>query len=288
MITGLVVKAISGFFYVEVADLGAIECKARGNLKAGKNKVKVGDYVEVLETEKVIKSVLPRKNDFVRPDIANVDTLFLVFSMCEPELNLQLLDKFLVMATMMHTEAVICISKSDLAVRKTLDEICDIYNKFYNIITFSAKTGENLSEIESFMAGRAIAFTGPSGCGKSTLINLILGSNSMETGDISEKTKRGKHTTRHSQIFCLKNGAKLFDTPGFTAFETAKMDELSLKHFYPEFEEYSIHCKYDNCNHINEPKCGVRDALDAGEIAKSRYESYYRQFLELAERNKKW
>ena len=285
---GLVVKAISGFFYVECENEEIFECNARGNLKSGKNKVKVGDIVEISESEKVISKVFPRKNDFIRPDISNVDSFFLIFSIKEPNLNLYLLDKFLVMAKDAGTEITICISKADIATKQELENISKIYDNLYNTIFFSSKEGVNIAEIEMIMAGKKVALTGPSGAGKSTLTNLLLGAQKMDVGNLSDKTGRGKHTTRHSQIFHLKNGAMLFDTPGFTAFETASMEERDLKYCYPEFDNYAHECKYDNCNHINEPECGVASAVLAGEIAKSRYESYTKQFFEIAERNKKW
>lgn len=286
--TGLVTKAISGFFYVEIDGFSVVECKARGNLKNGKNKVKVGDLVEFSEEDKVISKVFPRKNDFIRPDIANVDSFILVFSIKDPNLNLQLLDKFIVMAQETQTEVIVCISKADLAKEQQLEQIKKIYENWYTTICFSALNPLEISTIEKVTEGKKVALTGPSGSGKSTLTNLLLGTSEMETQNVSEKTGRGRHTTRHSQIFTLKNGAKLFDTPGFTAFETIRMQERDLKYCYPEFSIYEDECRYDNCNHINEPECGIIEAVLKGKIVKSRYESYVRQFTEIAERNKQW
>ncbi|MGP1569872.1 MAG: ribosome small subunit-dependent GTPase A [Eubacteriales bacterium] len=285
---GLVTKAISGFFYVETQDLNLIECKARGNLKNGKNKIKVGDVVELSEADRVISQVFPRKNNFIRPDVANVDSFLLVFSIKEPDLNLNLLDKFIVMSEETQTEAVICISKSDLASEYEIEKITKIYDKLYQTICFNVDDTDKIAKIEELIAEKSVALTGPSGSGKSTLTNLLLGRAGMQIGSVSEKTGRGKHTTRHSQIFRLKNGAKLFDTPGFTAFETANMNECDLKHCYIDFASYAGRCKYDNCNHINEPACSIVDAVNKGDIAKSRYDSYVRQFAEIAERNRKW
>lgn len=287
---GLVVKAISGFFYINYEG-EIVECKARGNLKTGKKKIKVGDEVEFTELSDgkgVVDKLYKRKNDFIRPDISNVDCFVLVFSIKHPDINLELLDKFLVMAEQASVRVIIVLNKTDIASEKEIQNIYDIYGKIYDVLLISAKDGKNIDKLEKMIKGDAVALTGPSGAGKSTLTNLLLGEKRMETGEISEKTNRGKHTTRHSQIFSLNNGIKLFDTPGFTAFETASIEERQLKEYYPEFRDYSMNCKYDNCNHINEPICGVIDAVENGEIAKCRYDSYKRQFLQMEERNKKW
>lgn len=287
----LVVKAIAGFFYVEDENGNSLECKARGNLKGGKKKIKVGDLVEIsqiIEGKAVIERLLPRKNSFIRPDVSNIDSFVLVFSIKDPDINLELLDKFIVMAEKADTEVIICLNKIELAEKKEIKKITSIYDDFYKVLEVSALQDIGIEELLESIEGKHVAFTGPSGSGKSTLTNLILGSKLMETGDLSSKTGRGKHTTRHSQIFKINDSTRIFDTPGFTAFEVMEMEERELKNYFPEFKKYSKNCKYANCNHLTEPECGVKEALASGDIVQSRYDSYQRQFTNMSERNKKW
>lgn len=287
---GLIIKGIGGFYYVET-EAGVIESKGRGIFKKDGITLAVGDRVEleiIDEAEKkgVINAILPRKNQFIRPPIANVDTFVVVFAAAKPKPNLVLVDKFLVMAEMHGVEAVICINKCDLVSEKELAEYRGIYDDIYPVISVSAKSGEGLDELEKAISGKTAALAGPSGVGKSTIINALVPHANMETGTISEKTKRGKHTTRHVEIFNARGGGRIFDTPGFTSFEIMEAEEDNLMHYYPDIERYTGKCFYDNCRHLKEPQCSVIQALADGRIHKLRYESYVANMEEIKNRRK--
>ena len=287
---GLIVKGIGGFYYVDTGN-EIIEAKGRGIFKKYGITLAVGDRVEleiIDETGKkgVINSIYPRKNQFIRPPIVNVDTFVVVFAASKPKPNLVLVDKFLVMAEMHGVEAVICINKSDLVSRDELDEYRNVYDGIYPVIAVSARTGEGMDELKKAISGKTAAFAGPSGVGKSTITNALVPHANMETGSISEKTKRGRHTTRHAEIFKAEGGGRIFDTPGFTSFEIMEADEDSLMHYYPDIEHFSGDCYYDNCRHLKEPQCAVREAVNEGNIHKRRYESYAANMEEIKNRRK--
>lgn len=287
---GLIIKGIGGFYYVETED-GIIEARGRGIFKKDGITLAVGDRVEVAiidEAEKkgVINSIYPRKNQFIRPPIVNVDTFVVVFAASKPKPNPVLVDKFLVMAEMSGVEAVICINKKDLVSEKQLEEYKAVYEDIYPVIAVSAKTGEGMSELKQAISGKTAALAGPSGVGKSTIINSLIPHANMETGSISEKTSRGKHTTRHVEIFNAEGGGKIFDTPGFTSFDIMDAEEDSLMHYYPDIDRYTGSCYYDNCRHLKEPGCAVRAAVEAGKINRKRYESYTANMEEIKNRRK--
>lgn len=287
---GLIVKGIGGFYYVDTGN-EIIEAKGRGIFKKYGITLAVGDRVEleiIDETGKkgVINSIYPRKNQFIRPPIVNVDTFVVVFAASKPKPNLVLVDKFLVMAEMHGVEAVICINKSDLVSRDELDEYRNVYDGIYPVIAVSARNGEGMDELKKAISGKTAAFAGPSGVGKSTITNALVPHANMETGSISEKTKRGRHTTRHAEIFKAEGGGRIFDTPGFTSFEIMEADEDSLMHYYPDIEHFSGDCYYDNCRHLKEPQCAVREAVNEGNIHKRRYESYAANMEEIKNRRK--
>ena len=287
---GLIVKGIGGFYYVDTG-LDIIEAKGRGIFKKDGITLAVGDRVEleiIDEAEKkgVINSIYPRKNQFIRPPIVNVDTFVVVFAASKPKPNLVLVDKFLVMAEMNDVEAVICINKSDLASQEELKEFRAVYEDIYPVIAVSAKTGDGMDELNKAVSGKTTALAGPSGVGKSTIINDLVPYANMETGSISEKTKRGKHTTRHAEIFNADGGGKIFDTPGFTSFEIMEAGEDNLMHYYPDIDRYTGSCYYDNCRHLKEPDCAVREAVKAGKIHRLRYESYAANMEEIKNRKK--
>ena len=287
---GLIVKGIGGFYYVDTG-LDIIEAKGRGIFKKDGITLAVGDRVEleiIDEAEKkgVINSIYPRKNQFIRPPIVNVDTFVVVFAASKPKPNLVLVDKFLVMAEMNDVEAVICINKSDLASQEELKEFRAVYEDIYPVIAVSAKTGDGMDELKKAVSGKTAALAGPSGVGKSTIINDLVPYANMETGSISEKTKRGKHTTRHAEIFNADGGGKIFDTPGFTSFEIMEAGEDNLMHYYPDIDRYTGSCYYDNCRHLKEPDCAVRGAVKAGKIHRLRYESYAANMEEIKNRKK--
>ena len=287
---GLIVKGIGGFYYVDTGS-EIIEAKGRGIFKKDGITLAVGDRVEleiIDEAEKkgVINSIYPRKNQFIRPPIVNVDTFVVVFAASKPKTNLVLVDKFLVMAEMHGVEAIICINKRDLVSPEILGEYKAIYENIYPVIAVSARTGEGMDELKNALSAKTAALAGPSGVGKSTIINALVPHANMETGSISEKTKRGKHTTRHAEIFKAEGGGRIFDTPGFTSFEIMQADEESLMHYYPDIERYSDGCFYDNCRHLKEPQCAVREAVNKGKIHRLRYESYAANMEEIKNRKK--
>lgn len=288
--TGLIVKGIGGFYYIDTPS-GLYEAKGRGALKSEGIKLAVGDIaeIEVIDEENkkaVINDILPRKNQFIRPPIVNVDTFIVVMAYTMPKPNLTLIDKFLVMAEMNNVEAIICINKCDLAEPEELEELKKVYDGIYPVVCLSAVEGEGVDELRTLISGKKAALAGPSGVGKSTIINALHPEAEMETGAISKKTSRGKHTTRHVEIFRIEGGGYLYDTPGFTSFEIMEADEDSLQHFYPDIEKFRGECYYDNCRHLKEPDCRVRQAVKNGEINRKRYESYKFNMEEIKSKKK--
>ena len=285
---GLIVKGIGGFYYVKTAD-GIYQAKGRGIFKKEGITLAVGDNVELEvlpDGDGVINEILPRKNQFIRPPIANVDCFIVVFAAAKPKPNFSIIDKFLIMSEAGNMDAVLCINKCDLASDEELVRIQDIYEGIYPMFFVSAKTGEGIDSLDTYISGKRAAFAGPSGVGKSTITNLIVPQANMETGKISSKTSRGKHTTRHVEIFESREGGLVFDTPGFTSFDILEADEAALSDYYPEFASYKGKCRFDNCRHLKEPDCRVREAAERGEISMARYESYLTNLEQVKKRKK--
>ena len=287
--TGIIVKGIAGFYYVKVDDGTVYQCKARGIFKKDGITPMVGDRVEIEvqpDGDAVVDSIYPRKNEFIRPPISNVDAFIIVMAAKNPDPNPTVIDKFLVMAEKSHTDIVLCVNKADLASREELDAIASVYEGVYPIHFISAAEGEGIAELAEAIGTKTCALAGPSGVGKSTILNALHDSELMETGDVSEKTGRGRHTTRHAEIFDMPGGGMIFDTPGFTSFEVLEATEEELQFLYPEFAKFIGKCKYDNCRHLREPGCSVREAVASGEIHKERYRAYATQLLEIREKEK--
>lgn len=290
---GKIVKGIAGFYYVDVAGAGIYECKAKGVFRKDKVKPLVGDDVELEvldEQEKTgnVTAILPRRNALIRPAVANVDQAMVIFAMKNPRPNFSLLDRFLLMMERQKVETVICLNKQDLADPEETEEIQKIYGDCgYQVIATSMKEEKGLEQVEALLRGKTTVVAGPSGVGKSSLTNGIQGEVQMETGEISRKLKRGKHTTRHSQLIRVGDDTFLCDTPGFTSLYVEEMDKEELKHYFREFVPYEGQCRFQGCVHIHEPGCAVKEALEKGRISRRRYENYTELYEELKEKEKR-
>lgn len=289
---GKIIKGIAGFYYVQTKN-GVYECKARGSFRNRKLKPLVGDNVEiaVLDEEKKIgnlEELLPRKNSLIRPAVANVDQALVIFAAAKPDPNLNLLDRFLIMMEQKGIPTILVFNKTDVAEPGKLAELAEIYESCgYEVLTVSALQEEGISKVKEVLRGKTSTVAGPSGVGKSSIINLLQSDIYMETGSISEKIERGKHTTRHSELITIEEDTYIFDTPGFSSLYVSDMEKEELKDHFPEFSKYEEECKFLGCVHINEPVCGVKAALGQGKIAKSRYENYQLIYEELKEKEKR-
>ena len=288
--TGIIVKGIAGFYYVKSEDV-VYECKARGIFKKTGEVPCVGDFVRVEEVDEkkktgIVSEILPRENIFIRPPVANVEQLVIVCALADPEPNMAIIDKFLVMAERSRVDIVVCINKADLVEDAKVQEIKSIYEGIYPVVLVNGNTGMGVDELLRLLAGKRSAFAGPSGVGKSTIINLLQSGFDLETGEIGRKSKRGKHTTRHVEMFDLNVGGMVYDTPGFTSFDVLEAEEAELTFLYPEFQKYLGLCKFDGCRHISEPGCAIKTAVSEGKIHKSRYNSYKSQLEEIRERER--
>jgi ribosome biogenesis GTPase len=285
---GIIIKGIAGFYYVKTEEK-VYQCKARGIFKKDGITPYVGDEViiEIIdEEEAVVNEILPRKNSFIRPPIANVDCFVIVTAAARPQPNPDIIDKFLVMAEKNHTDIIICINKIDLVSEENRRVLENIYKDIYPVVCICGATGDGIQQLAELMGTRKCALAGPSGTGKSTVLNRLQTRFLVETGDISEKTKRGKHTTRHVELFETDSGALVFDTPGFTSFDILDAEAEELHFLYPEMVPFIGGCKYDDCRHVKEPDCCVRAAVTSGQIHESRYQSYLNQYKEIQEKKK--
>ncbi len=280
--TGTVIKSIADFYYVET-ETGIRECKARGIFKKQGRSPLVGDEVDISVTgdgEGVLEEIRPRRNSFIRPPVANVECFAVITACTAPRPNLPIIDRFLVMAEMNGADIVLGINKCDLADEKTVKELEGIYSGIYRVIPMSAVTGAGMEELSAAIENKRTVFAGPSGAGKSSIINLLHPGAGAETGGISPRTGRGRHTTRHVEMFKYRGGY-IFDTPGFSAFDMPEADEERLDSYYPEMVPYKGRCRFDDCRHIDEPGCAVKEAVERGAIGGSRYGSYREQMKEL-------
>ncbi len=290
---GKIIKGIAGFYYVDVVESGIYECKAKGIFRKNGQKPLVGDLVriDVLdEAEKTanIVELYPRKNELIRPAVANIDQAVVIFALKDPEPNRALLDRFLVMMEHVGVPVTICFNKCDLGTEEDLAYWKRVYEPSgYPLIFCTALEEDGIEQIRTLLDGHTTVVAGPSGVGKSTITNLMQSEIRMETGEISRKLQRGKHTTRHSQLIPISEGSYLVDTPGFTSLYTAEMEKEQLKYCFPEFSAYEGQCRFQGCVHMNEPNCAVKAALKEGSISRERYENYQLFYEELKDKEKR-
>ena len=289
---GKIVKGIAGFYYVHAEDLQIYECRARGIFRRENIKPLVGDDVELevldqQEKEGNIRKILPRRSRLIRPAVANIDQALVIFAIRKPEPNFNLLDRFLIMMEQQGLPSVICFNKSDIASAQDRADLQSAYETCgYQVFFISVKEEEGLREVRRVLQGKTTTVAGPSGVGKSSLINCLYPQAEMETGAVSEKIDRGRHTTRHSELFALDGESYIMDTPGFSSLQLFDMEKEELKDFYPEFREYEDGCRFRGCVHVSEPGCSVKAALAEGRISKVRHHNYTVLYEELKERKK--
>lgn len=290
---GKIIKGIAGFYYVHVAEQGIYECKAKGVFRNKKVKPIVGDNVEIdilddKERTGNITRVLERKNRLIRPEVANIDQSLIIFALQSPKPNLHLLDCFLVMMERQNVPCVICFNKTDLEEKEKIEEMKKIYeNSGYQVICCSTLMKEGVEVVYDCLKGKTTALAGPSGVGKSSMLNAILGKRQVETGSVSEKIGRGRHTTRHTEIFEMGDHTYLMDTPGFSSlYAQEDMEKEELKKFFREFQDYEGTCRFIGCVHIDEPDCGVKEAVACEKISMSRYENYKWMYQNMKEAKK--
>ena len=284
-----IIKALSGFYYVQTQD-GVVECRARGKFRKEGVSPLVGDFVTISRSGKsgMVEEILPRRNSFIRPAVANVDLLVLLASCAIPQTEPFLIDRVLAIAGQQGVEPVICVNKNDLA---SGEPLAGIYRRAgFRVIVTSAETGEGIGELRAAIEGKLSAFTGNSGVGKSSVLNKLCPELRLAVGEVSEKLGRGRHTTRHIELYALGNDTFVADTPGFSSFDTERMDLVlkeQLQYAFSDFAPYLGRCQFQDCAHLKEPGCAVRAALAEGKIEPTRYESYQRLY-ELAKEIKPW
>lgn len=290
---GKIIKGIAGFYYVHVSGRGIYECKAKGVFRNRNEKPLVGDMVELDILDEVnkqgnIMTILTRDNSLVRPLVANVNQALVVFAAADPEPNFHLLDYFLAQMEGNDIPVIICFNKIDLVDDSVLKTYRDIYSQCgYDMLTVCARTNEGLEELKECLKGRTTVLAGPSGVGKSSIMNLICPEANANTGEISKKLGRGKHTTRHSEIFCIGEDSYLVDTPGFSSLRLPDMEVTEVKWLFPEYAACEGMCRFQGCIHKDEPQCEVKTRVENGEYSKERYESYL-LMLEEVKAQRKW
>ncbi len=287
--TGRIIRSLSGFYDVQTAD-SVITCRGRGILRKQGQSPLTGDFVEITaqQGKGMIEKILPRKNRFIRPAVANVDALVIFASNANPVTEPFLIDRVAAIAGDQEVPVYLCVNKCDLDPALELVRIYE--NAGFSVIRASAETGEGVEQLRQLIRGKLTAFTGNTGVGKSSMLNALCPGLELATGEVSEKLGRGRHTTRHVQLYCLEEGTYVADTPGFSSFDTEQMDVLlkeNLQYTFPDFAQHLGACQFHDCSHRAEPGCCVRSAVETGRIEKTRYESYLRLY-EKAEQVKLW
>lgn len=277
MLDGVLIKLIAGFYYVEAGDV-VYECKARGLFRKQGIAPVVGDRVEIeviTENTGVLTKVFPRKNSLIRPPLANIDRLFIISSYSTPSPSHLVIDKLTAIAEHNDIEPVIVFNKCDMG---SFDDWADIYTKAgFKVFITSCKTGEGLDELKAYLTGAVSAFTGNSGVGKSSMLNCLIPELKLKTAEVSQKLGRGRHTTRHVVLYRLPGGGYVADTPGFSAIDLEKSEIIfkdKLPYCFRDFERFLGQCRFTTCSHTKEVGCAIREAVNAGEICRTRYESY--------------
>lgn len=287
---GIIIKGIGGFYYIKTLE-GIIECKARGKFRYESLKPMVGDKVKIniVSGKGTIEEILPRTSTLIRPTVSNVTQAFVVFAIKKPDINYDLLNKFLILCEYNNIEAVVCLNKQDLCTDEEKERVKQIINNIgYEVLFINAKEKQGLEELVLRLKNNVTVLCGPSGAGKSTLLNGLIDRNHMETGEISQKLGRGKHTTRHSELIEIQDGF-LVDTPGFSTLGLEFIEKDNLKYCFPEFNKYNDLCKYKGCNHYKEPNCAVKENVKNNNINKLRYEFYIKTLEEIINRRvTKW
>ena len=277
---GRILNSISGFYNVQTP-AGVITCRGRGSLRKGGDSPLTGDMVQItVENGKgMVEKILPRRNRFIRPAVANVDALVVFAANVNPVTEPFLIDRVAAIAGDQEVQVIICVNKCDL---DPAVDLVRIYEKAgFPVIRASAETGEGVEELRKLLKGKLTAFTGNTGVGKSSMLNRLCPQLKLATGEVSEKLGRGRHTTRHVELYCLEEDTYVADTPGFSSFDTDQMDVLlkeNLQYAFPDFAPYIGTCQFHDCSHRAEPGCKVREAVEAGEIEKTRYDSYLRLY----------
>ena len=278
---GKIIKGLGGFYYVQAEDGEVYECRAKGIFRKEKMKPLPGDNVEmsvVQDEEKPagnVDVILPRKNVLIRPAVANVDQALVIFAAASPKPNLNLLDRFLISMEQQNIPVAICFNKADLSTQQELEQLENTYScSGCDVHILSVANKEGIEAIQSLLEGKTTVVAGPSGVGKSSLTNLLQPHIRMEIGEISRKIERGRHTTRHTELICLRKDTYFLDTPGFSSLYLQGIAYEDLRQYFPEFAAYEPHCRFQGCLHLSEPDCAVKAALEKGEISRSRYENY--------------
>lgn len=289
---GKIVKGIAGFYYVHTEGIRVYECKAKGIFRNQKIKPLVGDNVEIEILDEIkrtgnIEKILPRANTLIRPAVSNINQALVVFAAAKPEPNFNLLDRFLIAMSQRNVETVICFNKIDTVTDEKTENLEQIYkNSGSRVLCISVQEKNGVDKIKEVLQGKTTVLAGPSGVGKSSLLNRLKPEAQMETGSISEKIERGRHTTRHSELFYLSEHTYIMDTPGFSSLYLEDMEKEELKDYFHEFAPYEELCRFGGCVHIGEPDCGVKEALLAGKISRVRYDNYVLLYQELKDRKK--
>jgi len=289
---GKIIRGIAGFYYIHAQDGIVYECRAKGIFRKQKLKPLVGDNVEIeiLDKDKALGNlgrISERKNSLIRPAVANIDQAIVFFAGLDPLPSFNLLDRYLIIMETRNVPVHICFNKVDLISDEQKRAISEIYkNTNYNIIFTSIKENEGVDTIKEILQGKTSVLAGPSGVGKSSLTNKIFPKAKMETGVLSKKISRGKHTTRHAEIFNISKDTYIVDTPGFTSISLEDMEADEIKNYFPEFAEFMENCKFQSCVHVAEPICGVKNAVEEEKISKSRYDNYLLLYKEQKERRR--